>query len=282
MFSTFYDDLWRDKFKIMTDYSFSCIPHYHSCLELGYIIDNSGVHSFDDESAHFSAGQYFIVDYGVKHWYKSINGKKIGVINFLFFPEFFDSALQGCKSLNAMLNNYLMRFSATGLPDRPINRLFTDDGTVRKLLEECISEFNKKSTGYIEVIRCNLIKIIFLTMRKIDMAEPENCRIADMVMQEIGENLNSGITLSKIAEKLHFSLPYISAKFKEETGKTFCEAVKKARVEAACRYVTTTDKKMSEIAALTGFSDQKTFYKSFREIMGVTPNTFRNAPNKIR
>ncbi len=276
MSDVFYKDLWANRYKVMTDYSLSCPYHNHALFELGYIIDNSGIHYFGNEADKFKPGQYFIVDYAVKHRYKSTNGKKIGIINFLFFPEFLDSSLLGCKSFAAMMNNYLMRFSSEGLSAPEFNRIFTDDGSIRALLEECINEYTLKSPGFTEIIRCNLIKIILHTMRKID-TELNSGRIADIVINEIHKDFHTGITLSSIAKRLHFSLPYISTRFKAETGMTFCEALKRTRVEAACRYIATSNKKMAEIASLSGFTDQKTFYKAFKEVMGITPGAFRNS-----
>ena len=58
-------------------------------------------------------------------------------------------------------------------------------------------------------------------------------------------------------------------------GKNFSDALKKARIEIACRLLANSDKKVSEIAADCGYKDLKTFYSVFKQIMGVSPGAFR-------
>lgn len=281
LLSHYLDPLYRDNFQIIHFHTKDAGPHSHDFLELGYITQNSGIHGFADESEKFCAGNYFIVDRGADHYYKSFDGKGVGIINCLFKPEFFDKSLHGCTSFSSVLNNYLIRFSTSSLPIKPINRVFTDDGGyVRRLLDEMLDEYQTKPPGYFEFIRCNLIKIILVTMRKICVSDDNCTDVTNFVLKEIEKNSAENISLSEIAERLHFSLPYLSRKFKNDTGKTFSVAVKEARIENACRILANSDENVANVAAAVGYNDLKTFYTVFREFMGVSPNTFRKTVKK--
>jgi len=53
--------------------------------------------------------------------------------------------------------------------------------------------------------------------------------------------------------------------------------VRKLRVDAACRQLTTSDKPLSEIALSAGFADQSHFTKTFRRLTRTTPGEFRRS-----
>ena len=49
------------------------------------------------------------------------------------------------------------------------------------------------------------------------------------------------------------------------------------RLNAARRLLTTTDRRITDIAAETGFCDHSHFIKTFRAATGLTPNEFRRS-----
>ena len=68
---------------------------------------------------------------------------------------------------------------------------------------------------------------------------------------------------------------YISRKFAHDTGMTFKEYQTNMRIDNACRLLTTSDKKTSEIAELVGYNDVAFFTSVFKKKTGVTPTEFR-------
>ena len=65
-------------------------------------------------------------------------------------------------------------------------------------------EYEHKKPGYLELIRCDLIKIILFTMRKINSNTIENTAVSSRIMKEIEDHCTENITLSAIAKRLHF------------------------------------------------------------------------------
>jgi len=84
-------------------------------------------------------------------------------------------------------------------------------------------------------------------------------------------------TLSALAEELHFSVSYLSNRFREETGTTYTAFLQQVRMENACRLLANTDRSVGEVAALCGYQDIKSFYAVFRQHMGVPPGQFRHS-----
>ena len=164
------------------------------------------------------------------------------------------------------------------LKTSPSNYIFHDtDGTIFPFISRMLYEFRQKQPGYLELIRCNLIELIISTVRKInDNSEFTSSNdTSRMVMKKVNQNYMNHITLGSIAEELNYSLPHLSKKFKEETGQGFEEYLQGVRMEHACRLLANTNKKMNEVAELTGYGDVHFFNRVFRKKMNQSPGEFR-------
>ena len=73
----------------------------------------------------------------------------------------------------------------------------------------------------------------------------------------------------------HFSLQYISRKFKQETGITFREYLQKIRIEKSCVLLAGSDLRISEIASAVGYDDIKFFNSMFKKLVMMSPREYR-------
>ena len=78
-----------------------------------------------------------------------------------------------------------------------------------------------------------------------------------------------------MAEEFYLSRPYLSAKFKRETGETLTDFILREKTEEAKRLLRYSDKSASAIGAYLGFSSHGHFIRVFKKYAGVTPNEFR-------
>ncbi len=74
---------------------------------------------------------------------------------------------------------------------------------------------------------------------------------------------------------MHYSLSHISRKFKDETDVSFNKYITEVRIREACRLIANTDKKINEIANLSGYNDIKHFQFTFKKITGKSPRDFK-------
>ena len=58
---------------------------------------------------------------------------------------------------------------------------------------------------------------------------------------------------------------------------TYREYVTRVRINEACRLLANTDKKITEIAAIVGYTDADFFYRVFKNRTGHTPMQLRRA-----
>ncbi|MDP4152858.1 MAG: AraC family transcriptional regulator [Bacillota bacterium] len=251
--------------------------HKHNFLELVYITNGKALHHFDSKETILQRGSFFIVDYGTPHQYKRFEDSDFGLINCLFIPSFIDETLVNCRTFTRLLDNYLIRFRYQP-SSSPINRVFYDeDGSIYALMQKLVREYEEKAPGCMEVMRCNLIEVIIRIMRRVtpEKIAADSGSISSYIVNFINEHYMESPTLSNISSQLNFSLPYLSRKFKEDTGMTFLSCLQKVRIEQSCRLLANTDKKVVEIAGLVGYDKIKFFNAVFKKHMNVTPNQFR-------
>lgn len=252
--------------------------HDHDFLELTYVVQGQATHYIGEDVSVIGQGDYFIVDYGVKHAYEQIGQVPFVVINCLFIPRLIDETLSHCQQFQELAQNYLIKFDYRDLDTRPTGKIFHDaDGAVGRKFHRLSKEYNEKNAGHQEMMRCLLIEILIETMRKVHRPDPqpERSPLVQYILEQVRENFMEKLSLKEMAQTLCYSLAYVSKRFKEETGTTFQEYLQSVRVQEACRLLANTNKKISEIGALVGYADTKFFNHIFKLQTGLCPREFR-------
>jgi AraC-like DNA-binding protein len=97
------------------------------------------------------------------------------------------------------------------------------------------------------------------------------------VREHIDANLDAGIDLKTLAEKVGLSRWHFARAFKQSMGATPHSYLMCRRLVRAQELLAETDLPLAEIALETGFSDQSHFSRRFREHLDVSPSMFRRA-----
>ena len=253
--------------------------HDHAFLELTYITRGNVEHNLDGQITTLHEGDYFIVDYGSRHSYKAIDSAGFENLDCLFLPELLDPVLKGTKSLRSVLEHYLLDFNVQALVQNPARMVFHDDsGNVRALLTKMTEESRQKEPGYRALVRCYLIEILMLTMRHLDgvQAASTGQDISSFLTTYIAEHYMEEITLHELANRLNYSLPYISKRFKEDTGVSFVNYLQNYRVMQGCRLLSGSKHSLAEITEMVGYHDVKFFSELVKRMTGLSPRDFRH------
>lgn len=252
--------------------------HDHCFLELTYILRGPVEHTRDGKCERLETGDYFIVDYGSTHSYRALGGDTFQNLDCLFLPELLDPVLRGTKSLRTCLEHYLLRFRMRAPVKNPAHLVFHDeDGTVRELLRKMEGEAIAMAPGYLEFLRCYLIEILLHTIRRIEgaAAAAEGEGISDYISRYIEAHYKEEISLSALADAMHYSLPYVSRRFREETGVSFVRYLQSYRVMQGCRLLASGNRSLAEVAEAVGYADPKFFAALVRRETGLSPSAFR-------
>ena len=100
-------------------------------------------------------------------------------------------------------------------------------------------------------------------------------RLVIDVTNYIRHHLSEYITTQAIAESLFMSRPYLSKKFKEDSGMTLSDYILQEKAEEGKRLLGDTSKSLAAISDYLGFSSQSHFTRIFKKYYGVTPGQYR-------
>lgn len=90
------------------------------------------------------------------------------------------------------------------------------------------------------------------------------------------DSLESGISLDGIASKLGLSKSTITRRLKSE-GKTFNQLLTEKRIQLAKRLLKTSRVSIAQIALKTGYSENASFTRAFKNHTGISPEQYRRS-----
>ncbi len=103
--------------------------------------------------------------------------------------------------------------------------------------------------------------------------------LKEIIQDQIDTNLS--LSLKEISGELNVHPAYLSREFsKHFDNLSFGEYIRKLRIEKAIHFLKTSDYSLSEIAYLTGFSDQSHFTRIFRKNIGQSPSEYKKSIQK--
>lgn len=102
--------------------------------------------------------------------------------------------------------------------------------------------------------------------------------IIDEIDAGIHAHLDDALTLSALARRLGYSEFYVSRRFREISGMSFRDYLRRRRLAFALKEIRDTDRGLLDIALDHGFSSHQAFTRAFRETYGLTPSEYRQHP----
>lgn len=100
--------------------------------------------------------------------------------------------------------------------------------------------------------------------------------LTQAVANYIQHHLSEPIRAERIAREMYMSRPYLSARFKKESGETLADFILKEKTEEAKRLLRYSDKSLSTIGAYLGFFSPGHFAQVFRKYARMPPTEYRD------
>ena len=105
--------------------------------------------------------------------------------------------------------------------------------------------------------------------------------LKEIIQDQIDTNLT--LSLKGVSQSLHVHPSYLSREFsKYFDDLSFGDYIRKLRIEKAIQLLNETKHSLSEIAYLTGFSDQSHFTRIFKKVTGKNPSSFKKNISKSK
>lgn len=108
-----------------------------------------------------------------------------------------------------------------------------------------------------------------------DRDRSTNSLLVDRCLTLIFRSLHGKVVVKELAKTLDVNPDYLSRIFREQTGKTIMEYVRKEKIGLAKNQLIYSPYSLEEIAYYLGFGSQSHFGKVFKEETGMTPRQYR-------
>ena len=105
--------------------------------------------------------------------------------------------------------------------------------------------------------------------------ESSSPTIADL-MAYIADHPDAELTIAALADRISMSERSFQRLFTKEVGMSPGKYVERTRIDAARRLLEHTEDGVGAIARRCGFRGVETFHRSFKRLVGVTPNEYRD------
>lgn len=162
---------------------------------------------------------------------------------------------------------------------------FDPDSPVIRTLEYIYLEASKKSitNGYkASGLAAQFVMEVYQSL-KYNQASPDTWpEVVVQALKLIHENYAGINSIEELSRSLGISKYKFSRLFHATCGVTAMQYLTKIRMEKAMELLRQTKLNLSEIARLTGYSDENYFNKVFRKSTGVSPGRFRSSKQTIR
>lgn len=97
----------------------------------------------------------------------------------------------------------------------------------------------------------------------------------ERILKIVSERYREPLTIPEIARALRVSRTHVMRQFRKVAGMTILDYLTQRRVSCAQRLLTTTDRKMIDIAYEAGFNSATRFYACFKRLIGISPARYR-------
>lgn len=234
--------------------------HYHYEIEILFLLEGEYIIRSKGKEYRMGAGDIFFAFPFVEHEYENVGENRSVII--IWSPE---DLPEYCRTL--MVRRPLspvMKMSELypGFAEQLLrmNGMFANHACSRKIIE-----------GYISAVIGELLE----TMKFEPQTNPHSSAIESIMNYCRGHYTDPSLTISKAAADIGFNSSYISHILSQHIGIGFSRCINSMRIHYAYTLMRSTDKKITEIAYLSGFSSQRTFNRVFHEMTGMTPGEMR-------
>ncbi len=250
------------KVTVNTNENMSFRSHWHTDIELAYVLEGSIIIGNNNTRKELFAGEFMISSNSEIHDYKTEEGMKSKLLLLIFHPFIIDRHVDWVEKL---------KWVEPFLKDQ--------DNIIQQHLFSLQAELDAMKPYYKLKIQGKLLCMISDLLRLYSSNEVKvlsySMKLTKSAIEFIESNFKSNITLDSISEHVSLNRFYFCKLFKRVTGMNFNEYVNLVRVEYCEKQIRESKKSITDIALEAGFGSIRTFNRVFLEIMGCKPSNIR-------
>jgi AraC-like DNA-binding protein len=249
--------------------------HWHNALEVGYCIEGRGQFFFSEKEYPTARGDVFVVNNFERH---IAQADPEAPSRFIFL--YFDGTLFDFQERELLLpfvynpKEFTNRIPAT----HPVAR------QIGTLMELMWTERQFERTAYRLMIKAAVTQICVLLLRHYGQSTTRQqwtraYALFQQIQPALGflqENFREDVTPDQVAARLSLSPSRARHLFKEVVGEGIKDFLSELRVNEAKRLLIETALPVTDVYLSCGFQSHASFYRTFKEVVGVTPSEYRN------
>lgn len=249
--------------------------HWHNELEIFKV--SEGQMSLQCGNNHYSGkqGDTFFFNSGQLHAAESDSSEPSAFKSIVFHPDLIcDSDIIRAKYITPLLTGNIL-----------IPTELKKNDEADRIFERIFHIMSHETFGYeMEV------KGLIMYLMSIMLKNAETCSVNSSgcggtagikkTIAYINKNYSQPLTISELSSMCDMSEGHFCRLFKHITMKTPVQYINNVRVTKAVEMLTSSDKKVLDIAMDTGFNSLSYFIGVFKDNLGITPTKFRKEYNK--
>lgn len=247
--------------------------HWHEDSELLFVLNGSVEIRINQDSVHLDEGDLFLVNQSDIHYVKSL--ATYGKTQMLVLQ--FNNAHFNKYGLN--INNVRFRLNSREATELTMP-VFAQIRTVLAHMMNTVINHEKLYGLTVEKL---LLELMILLLNHFDDSEnatlknhPQTDERQLNILKYINERcVDNELSLIQIAEAFYMNPQYLSRYFKNQVGISLKKFIDNMRMNKSLQALQLSNDRIIDIAYKYGFPDTKAYYRVFKELMGMTPQEYR-------
>lgn len=254
----------------------STMVHEHAWYELHYVEKGLLEVTKNGETIYVSEGEILFLPPRTYHSTKSFDKTVFNSFGFEIFKNNNKSTENLHNTLSKILENS--------------NSIHTDD---TKMIAEMSAQLKKYFENGGQITDCrvhNMLSLILFALTDIIPKKADNKTVTSFenlthiedkrhfILDFLTSHQINNLSLNELSEKIYLSPKQINEIIKKRYNMTYKQKQIRYKIENAKRQMRSTDLPIDTIAAQVGYTNLTSFYKAFKEIVGMSPSEYRKKP----
>lgn len=244
--------------------------HWHSAIELIYVLNGNGSIMIDGKDYLVIAGDFVVLDSNQMHEVKAANASMMVIIHF---------SRNSMKNYVSDIEKYRFFCTREKLKKEQLEAYLK----ICEMLKGLPPMYVMHPVGYRLKSQAIAMEVFFELLNHFATRE-EHVQTSkhNTILERLGEiteyielHYKEQISLEEIASHFYLSREYFSRFFKQNMGVNFLRYVNQVRLMHIYQDICNTQKGILEIAEENGFTNYKLFNRMFHEIYGCSPRDVR-------
>ena len=263
-----HDDLWMFEGKRVP-------VHWHTDLEFCLPKNGTACYQIYQQTYMVQPGQAFLINSNVPHSCDSPSGSRTAYSSIIVRPDF----LYGEFGSDIERNCFRLFL---GHPDLPCVLFSREEDEIVQMLRRVDELFYQRPFCFelkIKALLCEVFSRILVSRHAVTPKTHSETKInlerLEVMLYYIHTHFDSAISLPDLAAQVHLSREVCCRLFRKMTGRTLSCYLREYRVSKSIPLLQSGQYSISEIAAMTGFSNASRFAQAFRTQLGCNPGEYR-------